>query len=71
MNKNKSLIEENVKKGTTYIKDGKLKEVTSEVTSNVSSKINDTIREKAGFDMHKFITTVKSEIERDFKNKAK
>ena len=66
LQQNKSIIEDNVKKSATFIKDGKLQDATSSVTS----KINDTIRDKAGFDLHKFITTVKSEIEKDLKNKA-
>lgn len=57
------MIEENVKKSEKFIKDGKL----NELTSNLKVNINKTLREKTNFDMEKFITTVKSELEKDLK----
>ena len=57
------MIEENVKKSEKFIKDGKL----NELTSNLKVNINNTLREKTNFDMEKFITTVKSELEKDLK----
>ena len=57
------MIEENVKNSEKFIKEGKL----DELTSNLKSNINNAIREKTNFDVEKFVTTFKSELEKDLK----